>query len=59
MPSRFGGNWRGDPDWECVCGHVNKGSIKYLVGKRICCMMCGIEKDLADLAKLTPDLEEK
>jgi len=50
-PPNFKRKDQPDPDWECICGTMNKGNVKYKRANRVCCMMCGIEKELAMLAK--------
>jgi hypothetical protein len=51
IPKKFGRTGQSPPDWVCICGNINKGSVRVLVANRVVCGMCGIEKDLALEAK--------
>jgi len=57
MPRNFGRTGNAPADWECICGHLNKGTVRRKVGGRVVCWMCGIEQELALIAKNTPDVE--
>lgn len=57
-PRNFGRTGEAPPDWTCICGHENSGSVRIVKAKRVICAMCGIEKDLAmEAHRRAPDTE--
>jgi hypothetical protein len=56
MPRNFGRTGKPPEDWTCLCGHVNKGTVrKKVAGLGTVCWMCGISKELALRAKAEGD----
>lgn len=52
-PRKFGKGANSLSDWECVCGHVNKGYIKHIVGGREVCPNCRVERSYTDVEELS------
>ncbi len=49
-PRKFGRGGSKLPDWICVCGHKNSGSLRKKVGNRVVCWMCGLDQETAERA---------
>lgn len=51
QPKNFGRTGEPRPDWECICGHTNKGSRIYKKANREVCQTCGVERELVEEAQ--------
>lgn len=52
QPRNFGRGGQTPSDWNCVCGNLNKGRIRYLVAGREVCGSCRQERKYVDKGQL-------
>jgi hypothetical protein len=56
MPKNFGRTGEKPSDWLCLCGNLNKGTVKRKVaGVGVVCWECGISRQLAEDAQAEGD----
>lgn len=46
-PRNFGKGGSKPKDWDCLCGHTNRGNVRYMKAGREVCQLCGMEKEFA------------